>query len=133
MKIESYKDLEVWKKAMDLVIMVYQLTDKLPPDERFGLISQMRRAVMSIPSNIAEGQRRRTRRDYAKFVSYAFGSGAELETQFEAVIRLGYLQGPDTQKATNLLDEVMRMLNSMLTKLEGAVATTTNNPPTTTI
>lgn len=118
MAIESYRDLIVWQKAMDLVIKIYRLTDYLPTDERFGLVSQMRRAAVSVPSNIAEGHRRNTRKDYAKFISYAFGSGSELETQLEIVDRLGYIPGPSVGEALDLLTEVMKMLNVLVNKLD---------------
>ena len=118
MAIESYKDLTVWQKSMDLVIKIYQLTHVLPVDERFGLISQMRRAAVSVSSNIAEGHRRNSRKDYAKFVSYAFGSGSELETQLEIVDRLGYVPGQSVTETRLLLTEVMKMLNVLVNKLD---------------
>jgi four helix bundle protein len=86
--IKSYRDLTVWQKAIELVIKIYALTDKFPTEERFGLTSQMRRAAVSIPSNIAEGNFRRSTKDYVQFLKIAFGSGAELETQLEIIKRL---------------------------------------------
>jgi four helix bundle protein len=80
-KPKSYKDLLVWQKGLRLVKMVYQLTAEFPTEERFGLISQMRRCAVSVPSNIAEGQSRRTAGEFVQFISHAEGSLAELETQ----------------------------------------------------
>lgn len=133
MAVNSYKDLTVWQKAMDLVIWVYKLTEYLPQEERFGLTSQMRRAAVSIPSNVAEGQRRKGRKEYSKFVTYAYGSGAELETQFEIVQRLGYLQGEQVVQVNALLIEVMKMLNGLIVSLEESVNPTTYNLRPTTL
>lgn len=116
MPIASYRDLRVWQLSMDLVAAVYHLTAKLPADERFGLTSQMRRSAISIPSNIAEGSRR-SRRDYAKHVTYSYGSGAELETQLELVIRLGFGTNDDVANTRTLLEEVMKMLNGLRVSL----------------
>ncbi len=85
----------------------------------YGLISQMRRCSISIPSNIAEGSRRSTKKDYSHFISIAFGSGSELETQIEIVKRLAFGKNLDFIKADNLLNEIMRMLNKMLSNLNG--------------
>ncbi len=108
----SYKDFSAWQKSMELAILVYQYTGDFPKEEQFGLISQMRRAAVSIPSNIAEGSRR-TGKDLHHFLTISFGSGAELETQFELSRRLKY--GDDTvrQKCIDLLEEVMKLLNVM--------------------
>jgi len=117
-EIHSYKDLIVWQKAMDLVIEVYQLTECYPPSELYGLISQSRRSAISIPSNIAEGRRRGSRKDYRQFLIITFGSGAELETQIEIAKRLPFVgKKLNFQKLDGLLDEVMRMLNRMTSQL----------------
>ena len=115
--VHSHKQLIVWQKAMNLVVTVYEMTEKLPSSEKYGLISQMRRAAVSIPSNIAEGRRRGTRKDYAQFILIAYGSGAELETQIEIVKRLSFGQAVDVSKTIELLDDVMRMLNKLLSTL----------------
>ncbi len=88
MQVESYKNLIVWQKSMDLVVAIYEITESFPKTEMYGLVSQMRRCAVSIPSNIAEGQRRVGRKDYCHFLSISFGSGSELETQIEIVKRL---------------------------------------------
>lgn len=117
MTIHSYRDLAVWQKAMNLVLAVYELTDKFPKSELYGLTSQMRRAVISIPSNIAEGRRRGYRKEFLHFLLNAYGSGAELETQVEIAKKLPKLKKLDYDKVESLLDEVMRMLNVITNKL----------------
>jgi four helix bundle protein len=111
----NHKDLVVWQKAMDAVVEVYRLTETFPGKEQFGLVSQMRRSAVSIPSNIAEGRRRQTDADYRHFLSMAFGSGAELETQIEISKRVGYLKESAAVEA--ILTEVMKMLNKMIDNL----------------
>ncbi len=88
-KINSYKDLIAWQKAMEMVAAVYQVTAKYPADERFGLVSQSCRAAVSVPSNIAEGYGRRTKADYVRFLDVARGSANEIETQLLIAVRLG--------------------------------------------
>lgn len=118
MGVKSYKDLIVWQKAMELVLAVYDLTDQFPKSELYGLTSQMRRASVSIPSNIAEGSRRGTRKDYRNFLNNAFGSGSELETQLEIAKILKFASIHEYMKAEQLLNEVMRMLNKMISSLQ---------------
>lgn len=115
--IHSHRDLIVWQRAMQLVIHMYKFTEKFPSSEKFGLISQMRRCAVSIPSNIAEGRKRGSRKDYKQFLLIAYGSGAELETQLEIAQALKYGNSADCLRAIRLLDEVMRMLNKMTTIL----------------
>ena len=116
-KIHSYKELIVWQKAVNLVIAVYELTEFFPKSEIYGLISQMRRSAVSIPSNIAEGRRRGSKKDYRQFLVIAYGSGAELETQVEISKRLSFGKNLDFSKVNAILDEVMRMLNKMTNNL----------------
>ena len=115
--VNSYKDLIVWQKAVDLVVEIYKLTDKFPKSEIYGLVSQMRRSAVSIPSNIAEGRRRGAKKDYRNFLTIAYGSGAELETKIiiSKKIPFGII---DYSKADSLLDETMRMLNKFLSVLK---------------
>ena len=117
MKIESYENLIVWQKSMDLVITIYTLTGKFPKEEIYGLTSQMRRAAVSIPSNIAEGSRRGSRKDFRNFLLIAYGSGAELETQIKIAKQLSYGETWDYEKVDTLLGEVMRMLNKFTYEL----------------
>lgn len=112
----DYRKLSVWQKSMKLVGAVYALANEFPLRERFGLAQQVQRAAISIPSNIAEGRRRATERDYHHFLQIAFGSGAELETQIEIAVMLGYGTENNIQDVRALLGEVMRMLNALLTK-----------------
>lgn len=115
--IHTYKDLIVWQKSMDLVTEIYLLTAQFPKEELYGLVSQMRRATVALPSNIAEGRRRGTKKEYAQFLRIAYGSGSELETQIEICKRLPVMQQFNYQKGDSLLDEVMRMLHIMIKKL----------------
>ena len=116
--IHSYKDLIVWQKSVDLVIAVYTLTDRFPPNERFGLTSQMRRAAVSIPSNIAEGKLRGHTKECRQFFFISFGSGGELETQIEIAKRLYKERKLDFTKTDSLLSKVMKMLNKLISSLE---------------
>lgn len=117
MSINSYKDLIVWQRAMELVSEIYRVTENFPSSEMYGLSSQMRRSAVSIPSNIAEGRRRGSRKDYRQFLVIAYGSGAELETQLEIATNLGFTNQAKQKKANDLLVEVMKMLNKMLSAL----------------
>ncbi|MEI8061603.1 MAG: four helix bundle protein [Candidatus Berkelbacteria bacterium] len=116
-KINSCKDLIVWQKAMELVVLIYSLSETFPKTELYCLTPQMRRCAISIPSNIAEGCRRRTRKDYRQFLVIAFGSGAELETQIEIAKRLSYSKAINYTEIDKLLDEIMRMLNKLISRL----------------
>lgn len=102
---------------MELVVAVYDVTDKFPKEEIYGLTSQMRRAAVSIPSNIAEGKRRGTKKDYRHFLIVAYGSGAELETQIEIAKRLSFGKNVNYDTIDKLLEEVMKMLNKLTSSL----------------
>jgi four helix bundle protein len=115
-EIRTYRDLIAWQKAMDLVRCVYQLTVQMPESERFGLTNQMRRAAVSIPSNIAEEYARQTTADYIKFLRMARGSMAELATQVEIAISLNMIK--NTQRLTALLEEVDRILQGLIRSLQ---------------
>lgn len=117
MRVMSHRDLIVWQKAMDLVTQMYQFTETLPQKELYGLCSQMQRAAVSIPSNIAEGRKRGTRKDFRQFLILACGSGAELETQVEITRRLSLGNTEKRVMVENLLAEVMKMLNTMIATL----------------
>lgn len=116
--INSYRDLIVWQKSIDLVLEVYKLTDVFPKLETYGLTSQIRRSAISIPSNIAEGFARKHRKEYLQFLYIAFGSGAELETQLFLAKKLHMATDEEFVKSEELLNEVMRMLNSFSRKLK---------------
>lgn len=115
--MKSYKDLTVWQKSVDLSVIIYRITESFPKSELYGLTSQIRRCGVSIPSNIAEGQRRSHRAEYVQFLRIAFGSGAELETQILIALKIGYLDGKQFNQINELLQEVMRMLNKLISVL----------------
>jgi len=117
-RITDYKDLDVWSVSMRLVRVVYQITACMPPAERFGLIAQMRRAAVSVPSNIAEGYGRATPGDYARFARVARGSAAELETQVLIAVDLGMLGEGQAQEALALVDRVKAMLHNLIRSLD---------------
>ena len=108
----------MWQKGIDLVKETYKLTRDFPSDERFGLISQMRRAAVSIPSNIAEGQARHTTKEFIQFISHAEGSLAELETQVIVSTELAYCNPQSANRAQDLAGELKRMLNALRRTLE---------------
>ncbi len=110
----SYKNLIVWQKSISLVTRLYEVTDKFPKEEIFGLVSQMRRCAVSIPSNIAEGRYRGTEKEFLHFIRIAYGSGAELETQIEIAKRLPMTKMLDYTEIDTLLEEVMKILNTLL-------------------
>ena len=119
-KAQGYRDLVVWQKGIALAREIYILTKKLPSDEKFGLVSQMRRAAVSVPSNVAEGQARHTTGEFVQFISHAEGSVAELDTQLTLCEQLKLLSPTECQSAASLLDELRRMLNSLRRKLTPA-------------
>ena len=116
-EIKSHKDLIVWQKAVDLSMLIYKLTNTFPQREIYGLSSQMRRAAISIASNIAEGRARHTRKDFSHFLHMAFGSAAELGTQLLIAKRLSFLGDNEYTKTNSLLSEVSKMLRAMIDKL----------------
>jgi len=115
--IKSYKELIVWQKSIQLVTKTYLLTRDFPKSEQYGLVSQMRRSAISIPSNIAEGYGRRSAKEYAQFYSIAYGSALELETQLIVCKELKFISLEQLAKVQPLLEEVLKMLNSMLGKM----------------
>jgi len=113
----SYNDLVVWQKGIALAKLVYQLTKNFPSEEKFGLVAQMRRAAVSIPSNIAEGQARDTTGEFIQFISHAEGSVAELDTQLILSIELKFCRDVGAEAAFELIAELRRMLNVLRRKL----------------
>ncbi|MDB5260125.1 MAG: four helix bundle protein [Candidatus Nomurabacteria bacterium] len=113
----SYKELSVWQKSYQLTLDIYSATKKFPKEELFGLVSQMRRSAVSIPSNVAEGNGRFGRKDHLQFIRIAYGSGSELETQLLLSRDLKYVSEEEFKKLNILLDEVMRMLNKLASSL----------------
>jgi four helix bundle protein len=115
MKIMSFKDLIVWKKSLALVKEIYFATSKMPQSEMYGLVSQMRRSAVSIPSNISEGYQRKNRKEYLYFLHISRGSAAELETQM--LICKEIYPKIDFTRAENLLVEIQKMLHAIISKL----------------
>lgn len=115
--VKSYKDLIVWQKAMDLVTMVYALTRQFPREELYGLTNQVRRAAISVPSNIAEGQARQSTAEFRNFLSIARGSLAEVETQLLIAQRLKYLTQKDLSQVMATHQEISKMLPALISQL----------------
>jgi four helix bundle protein len=114
MQVHNYEKLTVWQKAMDLVFLIYKITGMFPKTEIYGLVSQMKRSAVSIPSNIAEGSRRKTKKDFAHFLVMAFGSGGELETQLKIAKKLEFVTMKEYNEVDILLNEIMKMLNKLI-------------------
>ena len=122
-EIRDYKDLVVWQKGMLLAKQVYQLTQSFPSEEKFGLVSQMRRAAVSVPSNVAEGQARNTTGEFVQFVSHAEGSLAELDTQIRLSIELGFCREATVKSIQELIIEEQKMLKSLRRSLKANALT----------
>lgn len=120
-KSNSYKDLLVWQKSIDLVSDIYKLTEKFPKSEMYGLSSQMQRAAVAIPSNIAEGQRRAYKKEFIQFLHISYGSGAELETQLEICKRLYNDKDLNYTVIESNLEIIMKMLNSLIGSLKNSL------------
>ena len=110
----SYQDLIVWQKAMGLVTDVYRTTAKFPRDEVYGLTSQVRRAAVSVPSNIAEGQGRLSEKEFRHFLGLSRGSLMEVETQLQIAENLGYLEQDETKKILQSASEIGKILNGLI-------------------
>lgn len=116
--IRSYRDLEIWKKSRILVTHIYKTTKTFPKEELYGLASQLRRAAISVPSNIAEGKSRRSTKEYMRFLDIAYGSISEVETQLYIAFDLGYITQEMLDPFLENYAEIGRMLNGLLTSLE---------------
>src|SRR2546423_7549561 len=116
-KAQNYKDLVVWQKGIALAKAIYKLTSTFPAEDKFGLVAQMRRAAVSIPSNIAEGQARRTTGEFIQFLSHAEGSVAEFDTQLILSIELKFCSSSVAEDSFALIGEIRRMLNALRRKL----------------
>lgn len=117
-KLESFKELQAWKKAYALVVAIYKATQSFPNSEIYGLVSQMRRAAVSIPCNIAEGYRRNSRKEYLQFLAIAYGSTAELETQLLIAKDLGLLAVESFATLDRLLSDVSKLLSRLINSLQ---------------
>ena len=116
----DYHDLLVWKKGMALAKQIYQITQAFPETEKFGLVSQMRRAAVSVPSNVAEGQARNTTGEFVQFLSHAVGSVSELDTQLTLSVELEYCSQEKAQEAQALILELRKMLTALRKKLSNS-------------
>ena len=110
----THKDLNVWKKSMNLVILIYRLTGQFPKEELFGLASQMRRAAVSIPSNIAEGHGRHSDKELIRFLFISLGSASELETQILLSSKLSFLKDEDFDTLNEMNNEIIKMLVALI-------------------
>src|SRR5882724_8497561 len=119
--LRSYRDLLVWQKALDLTILIYRLSEGFPKTEIYGLTSQVRRASFSVPSNIAEGYGRGSRKEYLQFLSVAQGSLKEMETQTIIAQRLGYATLPQAERVLSDSEVVGKMLGSLMRSLKAKV------------
>ncbi len=115
--VRCYRDLIVWRKAIDLVIEVYRYTRAFPKEETYGLISQLRRAAVSVPSNIAEGHARVSTGEFRQFLGHSLGSLVEIETQILISERLNYIDPANASEISRRTDEIGRMLNALLRSL----------------
>ncbi len=118
--MRNFKDFAIWKRSFELVDAVYQQSENLPNDEKFGLTSQIRRCAVSIPSNIAEGCSRRTDKEFARFLEIAIGSSFELETQLLIALRRNMLEKEKMEPILDELNQVQKMINAFYSKLKGS-------------
>lgn len=121
MRVKNYRELIVWQKSMAAAKETYSLTDKLPKEEIFSLSNQMRRAAVSIPSNIAEGYGRGSDAEFARYLRISHGSLSELETQLLLCKEIGYLKEYEIEPTLNILQEIGKMINSLLAKTKTEV------------
>lgn len=114
MVVRSYRDLIAWQKSIDLVTTIYRCTQTFPKAETYGLISQLRRAAVSVPSNIAEGHARLTTGEFRQFLGHALGSLTEIETQILIALRLGYMTSSESHALMERTDEIGRIVRGLL-------------------
>lgn len=115
--IKNFRELDIWKKGIELVKKVYKITEKFPNHELYGLTSQMRRCAVSVPSNVAEGFRRKYPKEFRQFLNIALGSLAELETQLVITKELEYFGNEDEKNLLELIDHLNRMITNLWKKL----------------
>lgn len=118
MDVKSYKDLEVWQKAMDMVVMCYQITKSFPKSEVYGLAGQLQRAAVSIPANIAEGRERKHSKEFVQHLSIAYSSPAEVETHIQIAQRLSYVGSENAKQLLEKTSEIGRMINGLRKSIE---------------
>ena len=118
--MRPHEKLDVWNRAVDLVVAVYRVTDPFPREEKFGLTSQIRRAAVSVPANIAEGAARTYTKEFLQFLSHAQGSASELETELLIANRLGYFNVKDYDRLRGALDDIGKMLAGLAKRLKSS-------------
>jgi len=131
MEIKSFKDLDVWQKSMQLIKKIYLITQEFPKDETYGLINQMRRSAISIPSNIAEGKTRQSKNEYIQFLYISLGSAAEIQTQIMISKELQYISEEAEKGLLEEVDHISRMLRNLIKGLRGGSGYYANRSPQT--
>lgn len=121
MSVGNYHELQIWQKSMELAEVIYKTTCEFPAWEKFGLVSQLRRAAVSIPSNIAEGNMRNSDKDFLRFINMALGSLAEMETQLELAKRVDYLVEENVGPVQTRVSELAKMLRGMQVRLKESI------------
>ncbi len=119
--MNSYRDLIVWQKSIDLVTLVYKMTSSFPKEEKYSLTSQLKRSAISVPSNIAEGYGRKYTKEYSRFLQIARGSLYELQTQLEISKNVGFVNSIELKPIESLCLEIEKMLNSLISKINSSV------------
>src|SRR4051812_22702573 len=119
--MRNFKNFSIWKDAITLVTCIYEVAKELPPDERFGIRSQISRAAVSVPSNIAEGCSRNSELEFKRFLEIAIGSSFELETQIIICGNLGYLKSDTVSKTTDAINQLQKQITSLITKIDKSV------------
>jgi len=115
--IKTFRDLDIWNKGILLVEKIYELTESFPSQEKFGLCSQIRRAAVSVPSNVAEGFRRRHKKEFQQFLNISMGSLAEIETQLVISSKLNYISEVEAEDMYEIIDHICRMIVNLMKKL----------------
>jgi four helix bundle protein len=116
--MRTHKDLDVWKKSIEMVTEIYKIATHFPKDELYGLTNQIRRAAVSVPSNIAEGAGRNSSKEFLQFLNYATGSLSEIETQIIIAHNLGYLKNEEKQNIDNILSDIFKMLSRLAQSIQ---------------
>ena len=116
--MHQFKELEIWKRSRIFCSQIYTITSKFPSDEKFGITNQLRRASVSIPSNIAEGSSRNSNKDFSRFLEIAIGSGYEIETQLLIALDLSFIKPEDLEKYVNELNEIIKMISRFRSNLK---------------
>ena len=116
--MHNYKELEIWKSSLKYCTPIYKITAKFPEEEKFGLISQLRRASVSVPSNIAEGSARNSNKDFIRFLEYSLGSCREIDTQLLVSVDLEFISSDEINLLSNELNRIMVMINNFIKRLK---------------